>query len=293
MTNNDFEHAIALSNSGNKNAAREILKEILENDTQNEMAWMWYADTFTESQGRIQAFRECLENIPNSQYAKKMLARFNTDEIDTGKVIQRQESRVKNAQEVHAQTQVKSKTSSEALQRSSAKQDSKRTPLLILVGVFGIIFCLVFLIGIWVFASQGAINFPPIISTPTVEHQEIDDATIKSQIQVFYNNLTLKGDMTSFGMGIVDFPAKNYFSILGATVIDQSINDKQATVIVRVKYLLNEKPTGGIEEILIDYFGLVDGVFYDPPQPFEQERKFIFQLYESGVWRVEVEVMTK
>jgi uncharacterized FlgJ-related protein len=70
-------------------------------------------------------------------------------------------------------------------------------------------------------------------------------------------------------------------------VVDKFISGNEAIVIVQLRFNLEEvpAPTSRTEELLYKYFGTWD--FQN--QTFEQERKFLFRLYESGTWRVENE----
>ena len=134
--------------------------------------------------------------------------------------------------------------------------------------------------------SITACSANPIIpkSTPT---PELNDINISAEIQNYYQNLSLKTDLSWMGMGIVDSPINRNVSISNIEVIDRAINDNQATIIARITFDIYDMPGeyGSKWNALSDYFG------YDfPAKNFTQERKFIFQKYESGLWRLEEEL---
>jgi tetratricopeptide (TPR) repeat protein len=80
MLEDDLNHAIALSKSGNKNEAREILKQIVQVDPKNNKAWMWLADTYPDNPNRIAVLEEFLRNNPDNQIAQGGLAALRTEE---------------------------------------------------------------------------------------------------------------------------------------------------------------------------------------------------------------------
>ena len=80
MQDDNLERAIALSRSGKKLEAREILNTVLRANLQNETAWLWFADTFPDTKNRILVIEECLKHNPNCQIAKKWLVTFRAEE---------------------------------------------------------------------------------------------------------------------------------------------------------------------------------------------------------------------
>jgi transposase-like protein len=81
-----------------------------------------------------------------------------------------------------------------------------------------------------------------------------------------------------------------FFNNLDIVVVDKSISGNEATVIARITFNLTEIPQYGSsnERALSKYFG-VSSVEY---KTYEQERKFLFQQYESENWRFEREIGT-
>jgi hypothetical protein len=82
MPDGDLNKAIELSRSSKKIEARELLLAIIKVNSQNEAAWLWYADTFSDNLDRFAAMEQCLQNNPNSQIAKKWLATFKKEEVN-------------------------------------------------------------------------------------------------------------------------------------------------------------------------------------------------------------------
>ena len=86
MSLNSLYDAIALVRSGKTEDARQIIFDIIRNDPQNEMAWMWLAETLTSEADRMKVLRSCLKINPDSKIAKmavnKLQKKFNENEVD-------------------------------------------------------------------------------------------------------------------------------------------------------------------------------------------------------------------
>jgi len=86
MSLNSLYDAIALVRSGKTEDARQIIFDIIRNDPQNEMAWMWLAETLTSEMDRMKVLRSCLKINPDSKIAKmavnKLQAKFNETEVE-------------------------------------------------------------------------------------------------------------------------------------------------------------------------------------------------------------------
>jgi hypothetical protein len=53
MNDTLFQQALVLARSGQKAEARELLREVLQTDRANEMAWLWYSDCVETLEERI------------------------------------------------------------------------------------------------------------------------------------------------------------------------------------------------------------------------------------------------
>jgi hypothetical protein len=62
-----LRQAIDLARAGKKDESRSILAELIRSEPQNELAWIWYADTWADTETRVQALERGLEHNPNSQ----------------------------------------------------------------------------------------------------------------------------------------------------------------------------------------------------------------------------------
>lgn len=62
-----IQKAIALSKAGDRLAARLMLQELIQAEPQNEMAWLWYVDTFSGDAERLAALEEFLLACPESR----------------------------------------------------------------------------------------------------------------------------------------------------------------------------------------------------------------------------------
>ncbi len=79
MSNESLDRAITLSRNGKKLEARSILDAILKVNPQNDIAWLWYADTYPDATNRIRILDECLQHNPDFQVAKKWLVTFRAE----------------------------------------------------------------------------------------------------------------------------------------------------------------------------------------------------------------------
>jgi hypothetical protein len=72
--------AIALSRTGDKHPAREILAHVISANPHNELAWLWYAYNLDRNSDRIRVLRECLNHNPECKEAKDRLIYLQTSE---------------------------------------------------------------------------------------------------------------------------------------------------------------------------------------------------------------------
>jgi len=135
MPDDNLNRAIALSHSGNKTEARELLKAILRANPQNETAWLWLADTFPDTHNRIAVLEECLKHNPDSQAAKKWIATFKSEAAKTARNL---------------------------AQKPNSKIKAKRNSLFIfLASAFGTtIFLGLCIFGLWILQRQGMLTIP-------------------------------------------------------------------------------------------------------------------------------------
>jgi hypothetical protein len=165
MPDDNLDRAIALSRSGKKAEARELLKAILRSDSHNEMAWLWFADTFPDTHNCIAVLEECLKHNPDSQAAQKGLATFKSKEAKTITPIQAQNTGSQTSQTEQPQQPILRPLPPQNLsQKPITKIRTKsNNPFIFLASAFGIIILLgMCLISLWILQSQGIIVIPGI-----------------------------------------------------------------------------------------------------------------------------------
>ncbi|MHB8134883.1 MAG: WD40 repeat domain-containing protein [Anaerolineaceae bacterium] len=85
MSTSTLYDAIALVRAGKNEEARQNLFDIIRNDSQNEMAWMWLAETLNSDIDRMKVLKACAKVNPDSKIAKmaitKLQEKFNNQEI--------------------------------------------------------------------------------------------------------------------------------------------------------------------------------------------------------------------
>jgi len=72
----DLQNAISLIKSGHKEEAQTILIQILEDDPQNEKAWIWMSAVVDTDEMRLECLDEVLKINPNNQAAQKGAAKL-------------------------------------------------------------------------------------------------------------------------------------------------------------------------------------------------------------------------
>ena len=84
MSSNTLYDAIALVRAGKNEEARQLIFDIIRNDSQNEMAWMWLAETLTSDVDRMKVLKACANINPESKIARmaitKLQEKFNESE---------------------------------------------------------------------------------------------------------------------------------------------------------------------------------------------------------------------
>ena len=66
--------AIALSQAGRQQEARELLVQVITADVHSEPAWLLYANALPDEADRVRALEECLRHNPSSKRAQEELA---------------------------------------------------------------------------------------------------------------------------------------------------------------------------------------------------------------------------
>ena len=74
MASEELAQAVRLAKAGEKDSARRILLKLVEEEPQNELAWIWLVDTMPTDAQRIATLKQCLQLIPESKFAIQALA---------------------------------------------------------------------------------------------------------------------------------------------------------------------------------------------------------------------------
>jgi hypothetical protein len=72
-TNNILEQGIAALKAGQKAEARHLLEQVVQQDKDNETAWLWLSGAVDTDSDRIHCLRETLRINPNNQHARRGL----------------------------------------------------------------------------------------------------------------------------------------------------------------------------------------------------------------------------
>jgi hypothetical protein len=68
-----LEVAIRIAQHGEKVEARQLLRSYLESHPQDERAWAWYVDTFSDDQQRLRILKVYLKHHPESHFARQAI----------------------------------------------------------------------------------------------------------------------------------------------------------------------------------------------------------------------------
>ena len=79
MLVNRLEQAKELYENGKITEAQELLWSIIDENLQDEIAWLWYAHTFSTYEEQIQVLEECLRFNPDSETVRDRLATLRSE----------------------------------------------------------------------------------------------------------------------------------------------------------------------------------------------------------------------
>ncbi len=80
MNNTVFVKAVGLARAGCKVEARGLLLDLLEEDSSDELVWLWLAECVNTQEERVQVLETCLEVNPQAQRARFRLAMLRHEE---------------------------------------------------------------------------------------------------------------------------------------------------------------------------------------------------------------------
>lgn len=76
MTSELLHEAIALIRASKMDEARQIIFDIIRNEPQNEVAWIWLAETFSSDLDRLKVLNACSQNIPDSKIVNMAISKL-------------------------------------------------------------------------------------------------------------------------------------------------------------------------------------------------------------------------
>ncbi len=71
-----LHQAVGLAQSGQTEEARQLLRQVVQADPANEVAWLWLASVAADQPEYVRALQEVLRINPNNQQAQQLLAEF-------------------------------------------------------------------------------------------------------------------------------------------------------------------------------------------------------------------------
>lgn len=78
-----LHEAINLVRAGKLDEARQLLFGVIQNEPENEVAWIWLAETFSSDLDRLKVLNACHQNIPNNKIVNMAIAKLRKKIDDT------------------------------------------------------------------------------------------------------------------------------------------------------------------------------------------------------------------
>ena len=78
MANSLLEQAVAFIKAGNKSQGRQLLIQVLAQDSKNELAWLWLSQCVSSNEQKLDCLKRVLGINPNNAQAKEEIARIQT-----------------------------------------------------------------------------------------------------------------------------------------------------------------------------------------------------------------------
>lgn len=82
-----LEEAVALARQGQREAARELLLDIVRETPRDEQVWLWLARTYPERAARVEVLEACLKVNPHSRAARQALDRLHAPPLSRPKTF--------------------------------------------------------------------------------------------------------------------------------------------------------------------------------------------------------------
>ena len=76
--NDLLDQAISSIKAGNKSQGRQLLIQVLEQDSKNELAWLWLSQCVSNTEQKLDCLKRVLEINPNNAQAKEEITRIQT-----------------------------------------------------------------------------------------------------------------------------------------------------------------------------------------------------------------------
>ena len=285
MADNELQQAITAIKSGDKALGRSILVRIIQQQPKNELAWLWLSACVNTDDQKRDCLKKVLEINPENQNALQALNRLTLHiEEPTPEEMASKEKPIPEIPKQQVSTSV-------PVSHGQIKQKKKSSsiPTILFSGLVVIIIAAIVIIAISLFKNIVPLSILgiPISPSPT---PTLDNISIKNDVVDYYDSKTIDVPNIFTGDGTtLSIPTKTFFSVTDVSVVDETIEGKNATVIVNI---IVQPPipcysTGGIPGMLSQALGK-EILSCDGPLTVEEE--FQFKLYDSGEWRLEKEI---
>ena len=78
-----LHEAIVLIRAGKLDEARQLLFGVIQNEPENEVAWIWLAETFSSDLDRLKVLNACQKNVPNNKIVNMAISKLRKKIDDT------------------------------------------------------------------------------------------------------------------------------------------------------------------------------------------------------------------
>ena len=170
MSTEQLSAAVQLIKAGNKLAALPILREIVQNDPNNENAWLWLYSCVEKPEQKIYCLQQALKANPGNENARKTLEKLGGQVVQSAPSVQAVQAPPPSVQAEQAQVppppveNIPPAAPAPAEPQKPARKSKTLRTMLILVGIVIVLVCCVggAIFG-WTFVSNRFFNQSKLI----------------------------------------------------------------------------------------------------------------------------------
>ena len=141
MASYNLHQAIEYLKAGRVEDARHMLKQIVKAEPRNVNAWMWYIETISSTEGKIEALETCVIHNPEDKLAITALRTLRGDQVDTAPQAEEQP--------IQTEPPVKLVEESPTEDEEKPKRKKRSRKMRLVIGIFVVEIILMYFIGLY------------------------------------------------------------------------------------------------------------------------------------------------